>query len=399
MLDDLDLDLLDQLMPLNHVVSNISSNSETSITDLQPQPKNRGANIKRNKNYDASRIEEFLEIIKEKAMSDFKFIQPKKKCPDSEFYIPTYTNYAILLSYKLSKTQLRCISKHYKLRISGTNNELLTRIYVHIKMSYIIIKIQRLFRGFLQRYCNKLRGPAFFSRSLCTNNEDFLTMENIKDINYQQFVSYSDSDNFVYGFDVISLYNLKQNTTRGEEVKNPYTRREIPTKVFNDIKRLIKIMKRVYNSPLEVEIEKEDENNLSVSDRITRVFMEIDTHGHYTCQSWLLNLDKSGLIRFVQELADIWFYRASLTPEIRYTISPNDPLRHYAIFINMLRLEQNVDRIQENIIHVIESMVFSGIDESARSLGVIYVLQALTLVSHDARQSMPWLYEAVAYIA
>lgn len=395
---DLDFDLLEQLTPLNHVISNISSNSESSVSDLQPSPKRRGLNMKRVKNYDASRLEDFLETIKQKAMSDFKLIQPKKKCPESDFHIPTYSDYSILLSYKLSKDQLRRISREYKLRVTGTNKDLLTRIYVHLKMSRVAIKIQCVFRGFLQRYCNSLRGPAFLSRSLCTNNQDFLTMESIQTIDHQQFVSYSDKDNFVYGFDVLSLYNLKQNTTRGEEVKNPYNRCEIPAQVFTDVKRLIKIMKRVYKSPLDIEIEKEDENNLSVSERITRVFMEMDSHGHYTCQSWLTNLDRSGLIRFIQELADIWFYRASLTPEIRYSISPRDPLRHYAIYINMIRLEQDLDNLREHVVHVIESMVFSGVDQSARSLGILYVLQALTLVSQSARQTMPWLYEAVAYI-
>ena len=42
-------------------------------------------------------------------------------------------------------------------------------------------------------------------------------------------------------------------------------------------------------------------------------------------------------------------------------------------------------------------MVNKGINENSCSLGSYYVLCALTLVSQDAANSLPWLYEAVSY--
>lgn len=234
-------------------------------------------------------------------------------------------------------------------------------------------------------------------RSLCTNTDDFLTMESLKVVDHNQFVSYMDKDKFVYGFDVVSLYNLKQGASQGEQIKNPYNRNPIPQDVFTDIKRLMKIMKRIYKSPLDIDIEKDDIAALSIEERTARLFMEMDTHGHYTCMSWFRSLDKQGLIRFVQELADIWYYRASLTPDIRYTISPNDPLRNYSLFVGFLRLEEDIEKVREQVLTVLEALVFSGIDNSARSLGVLYVLQSFTLVNENARETMPWLYEAVAY--
>jgi len=402
MLGDLDLDLLEHIIPLNNVTSTLSASSasETSITDIIPAPstKKTHVNLKRRRNYDASRLEGFLETIRANATADFKTAPlAKKKCTDDIFTIPTYDNYECLLSLKYKKEQLKIIAKHYGIKLSGTNSELIARIYTHIKMSGFTIRIQRVLRGYLQRYTNKLRGPAFLNRSLCTNTDDFLTMEDIKNIRYTQFVSYRDDDGFVYGFDVISLYNLKQNTSLGEDVKNPYTRTPISKQVFVQMNRLLKIMKRVYKSPIDIDIEKEDEIDLTISDRVNRIFMEMDSHGHYTCPSWFTSLDRGGLIRFIQELSDIWFYRASLTPAVRYTICPHDPLQHYSLFINILRLEENVEQIREKVIHIIETVIFSGVDSSARALGVIYVLQSFTLVNYNARQTMPWLYEAVAY--
>ena len=44
-----------------------------------------------------------------------------------------------------------------------------------------------------------------------------------------------------------------------------------------------------------------------------------------------------------------------------------------------------------------ENMVYSGVDEDHRKIGALHVLSALTVVSSGARETMPWLYESVAY--
>ena len=43
----------------------------------------------------------------------------------------------------------------------------------------------------------------------------------------------------------------------------------------------------------------------------------------------------------------------------------------------------------------IENFITKGINEDYRTLGVFYILTALTLVSEKAAQSLPWLYESV----
>lgn len=55
------------------------------------------------------------------------------------------------------------------------------------------------------------------------------------------FFSYKDVDNFVYGFDVISLYNLI--TKSNGEVKNPYNRIKIPDEVLAKVKLFIRLSK------------------------------------------------------------------------------------------------------------------------------------------------------------
>lgn len=54
-----------------------------------------------------------------------------------------------------------------------------------------------------------LRGSAFMDRSRCNNDEDFLTGDTMREVNVDQFVSYSALDGFVYGFDIVSSLQSK----------------------------------------------------------------------------------------------------------------------------------------------------------------------------------------------
>ena len=79
-----------------------------------------------------------------------------------------------------------------------------------------------------------LHGPAFLKRGLCTNECDFLTMEEMKDMEATQFFSFKDADGFIYGFDIISLYNLILKS--GKTIQNPYNRNVRPSSVIHDFK-------------------------------------------------------------------------------------------------------------------------------------------------------------------
>ena len=42
-----------------------------------------------------------------------------------------------------------------------------------------------------------------------------------------------------------------------------------------------------------------------------------------------------------------------------------------------------------------EDMVYTGVDIEFKTLGAIHALSVLTLVSHEARIALPWLYESL----
>jgi hypothetical protein len=322
----------------------------------------------------------------------------KTKCSDKEFVlIKGSFGLPEFLSYKYKKDQLKAIVRVFKLKLTGTNNELNGRIYSHLKLSSIIVKIQKVFRGHLQRELQSLRGPACMYRKLCNNDSDFFTGENITKIDYNQFISYRSDDGFIYGFDIISLYNLKLNTKSGENVLNPYNRSVVPSLVFNNLNKLCKLYKRIYNRIIDIQVEKEPSTTLCLEDRVREVFNVMDSFGHYTCPSWFMTLERNNVIRLIRELADIWYYRAYLTHEVQREICPRDPFRSLGILLTILSQDEDISSTRTAAIGILETMVNTGINETSRSLGVIFVLQSLTLVNINARESMPWLYEAVAY--
>jgi len=112
-------------------------------------------------------------------------------------------NFETMFSYNYNMVELKKIWLQYKLPRSGNKEELMLRVYDYFKNSTYPIKIQRVFRGYLQRKLNFLRGPALKKRSICTNDMDFYTMDDMVEIPTSQFYSYKDEDGFVYGFKYI----------------------------------------------------------------------------------------------------------------------------------------------------------------------------------------------------
>ena len=132
--------------------------------------------------------------------------------------------------------------------------------------------------------------------------------------------------------------------------------------------------------------------------KVLTLFQRIDSLGNYTNIKWFMELDKYGLIQFIRELRDIWDYRANLRQEIKRDIVPPNGNPFYNEQININNLPQyNITQIKKYSIQIIDSMINKGVTENSCSLGSYYILCALTMVSSDAADSLPWLYEAVNY--
>jgi hypothetical protein len=353
--------------------------------------------IKKCKNTN-EKLEDYMNVIKNKCEKYISIQKKLDKVPNDDFIIPNEYNYNLIIKYSYSIKQLKTIAQNFKLKISGIRSELVNRIYIYLRLSNFIIKIQKIFRGFLVRQYNLYHGPSRLNRSLCTNNTDFISMEDIALIPYNQFFSFKDVDGFIYGFDILSLYNLIHKSGK-PKVKNPYNRNDIPDFVFKYLASIIRISK-ILNINIETIIE-DDKTSFSLQKivelRSLELFQNIDYLGNYSNCLWFLSLNRIELIKFMRELCDIWNFRAQLSSEIKRNICPpyGDPFRHFGL--SYINHESDLFLVKKYILEVLEKFVNSGVDTDSKSLGCYYVLGALTLVNQNAALALPWLYQSFSY--
>jgi hypothetical protein len=131
---------------------------------------------------------------------------------------------------------------------------------------------------------------------------------------------------------------------------------------------------------------------------IVDLFQHINTLGNYSDSEWFITLQRADLIRFIRNIHDIWYYRANLTQEMKERICPpngNPFVLHNAqVNLNVLTLLTDPE-IRTICVSIIDRIVRRGVSREDQCLGAFYVLATLTIVNQDARNAMPWLYEAV----
>ena len=128
--------------------------------------------------------------------------------------------------------------------------------------------------------------------------------------------------------------------------------------------------------------------------RIQELFMEIDQLGNYTQSTWFSTLNRRQYILLHNNILQIWNNRR-ISVETRRKICPLfDPFTD--VFVQPIIHQENIleNEIKIGCLAVIENLVYSGIDESDKQLGIFYALIGLTTVSNDARNANIILYEA-----
>ena len=306
-------------------------------------------------------------------------------------------DYNFLIQHNYNVPQLKQICKYYKIKCTGKKNDLIHRIYNFLRIYKSVDCIQKIYKNFILQKYNKLHGPARFKRTICVNETDFYSMDDIKTIPHDQFYSYKDKDEKIYGFDIKSLYQL---FSKGRKMENPYNRQKFPCSVKKNIKQLIKLSMHYSRFTHGISTLSIHETNVILSPqqlietRTLDIFQKMDALGNYTNIQWFTSLDKIKVVKLICFLADIWDYRAQLSNNTKREICP--PYGNPFGAINMISLRNNtLEMLKSKALSVMEKMVNTGINNESKYLGSTYVLCALTLVSKEAASSMPWLYESV----
>ena len=337
--------------------------------------------------------------LNKKIFENVSNVKKTKKIKDENFKILKMNEYENLINYQYKVIHLREMCSYYNLKKTGNKNELINKLYNFLKYSIFAIKIQKYMKGYFLRKYIVFGGEGYKDRTKCVNDTDFITLEPLKDIPYNQFFSFTENNN-IYGCNIISMYGLviKKHQIGGNTIEalNPYNREKISDKTISQFKKYLKLAK--FNK-IEFIFEEHDEPidpKKKMEMRIIELFQYINELGNYADSSWFTNLPFHMLVMFIREIYDIWNYRAQLTPQIKSDIVPP----HGNPFLGLqLHLAQNqsVDSLKKSAVRIMEYLVKSSHTPDSRSLGAYYVLAALTLVSEDARIALPWLYQSVAY--
>jgi len=293
----------------------------------------------------------------------------------------------IISNYKV--THLKNILDSYELSKTGSKIVLWNRLIMYLKLSTYALKIQTLYRKWKVHRIFNLFNKYEITKPICINDTDFYNLDSILDIPKYQFISFQDIDNKHYGFNISSLFTLLSS-----KLLNPYNRNTIPVKVINELHN-IEYYKDILCLPtifkLTMDLPPPINMTQVVELRALRFFQYINELGNYSDPIWYMSLTTNKLLRMVHKLKDIWAYRAELTSGQKYNICPRgDPF-------NTFRLEYNPYTMvyKNNILDLLEQFVYYGVNNESKTLGAYYVLGSLTLVSREAAECMPWLYESL----
>jgi hypothetical protein len=318
----------------------------------------------------------------------------KQIIPES---IPSYKTIIALNDKKMTLDKLKNYAKIFNLKTSGKKNILIDRIKQYLTHTHFIVFIQKVFRGYIQRKVIYLRGPTLYKRMDNVNACDFLTLEPIEEIPYYQYFSFLDIDGIKYGFDISSIYHLFYNDNH--TAKNPYNRNPLNVQIYETIQNIIRISKIYKHREVKVDLETyQVSNEKKIQLRIIDLFQSINETGNYSDFKWYERLNRVKLFKLMYEIIDIWDYRANLTSEDKINICPPDgrPFNGIPQILTILKT-QNItcQRLREIILSILEQFVYSSFNTENKGIRVMYILTALTTVSREAAECMPWLYDSI----
>lgn len=326
---------------------------------------------------------------------EFEYLKKAKSTKVSPFILQA-KDYSYLLNYNYTIKELNELIKRFKLpKCKKKKKEELRHFCTNMLfLTSNITKIQKLWRKYFIFLFNKTLGPSYRKYSLSNNIDDFLTTEKICEIDYYYYFSFKDKDNFIYTFNIASIFSLlEKNIT-----KNPYNRSEFDIFLKEKINTRVRYNK-ILNKMSDFNIYKTRPTNMN--DKIIQLFSHMDHLGYYTLSSWFTTLTPNKIRTFIYELYEIWNYRAQLTSEIKELICPprGNPFsmmpRTFITDYPNPRIFYSRTYITNVAIHIMEKLSYSAHDIENQKLGVLYILSSLTLVSQPARDAMPWLYSSV----
>ena len=308
----------------------------------------------------------------------------------------TPDTYHLLYQHNFTISQMKSILKEHNIPCKPYKNKS-ELLYYCINSLFIYGKVRKLQKCWKNHFIcefNKTLGPSFKNKKASNNIDDFYTAEDLDEIDYYYYFSFKDNDDFVYTFNIVSIYCLLEK----RQTENQYNRK----KFSNDIVDVVYKRMR-YNRILGKTSVFDDYKpvELTFQDKVSNLFTKIDELGNYSDPSWFMELNLIQTKRFLYELFEIWTFRAQLSQQRQAEICPpnGNPFQGIPATAYMTSNQfHSLESLRNMGLAIMEKMVYRALNDSDKNIGALYILSSLTLVSLNARNSLPWLYASVNYI-
>jgi len=365
-----------------------------------------------NKDYNV--VEKVKKTSKNKVNKSTEFNNNIKKTIGFDYN--TYFKKGFVLS-KFKIPELKEIAKYNNLKVGGNKLALIQRLENYFKKERKVSKIQSVFRRYLVLKSFHIRGPAYKQRSLCVNDSDFYTLEPLNEIDNFLFFSYKDAKGFIYGFDISSLVSYFNSNIKNR--LNPYNRELFDVKTILNIVNLNRINKILFQRDKDcnsvnntIIINGINSNSFSIisirrehilrrislirqknmNTRIQDIFIEIDMLGNYTNSSWFTSLSDIQCVSYIRRFKEFWIHMIPVDMKMKITPLYNPLVKD----LELTNFTRQTDSILKNtLLTLFENIIYGTDDIEYQKIGVLHILTILTLVSIEARNSLPWLYESI----
>ncbi len=219
-----------------------------------------------------------------------------------------------------------------------------------------------------------------------TNDEDFFTFDKLDTIPPERLMIIEE-DGYYYGFDIYSFKMLSEKNNF-----NPYTRKKLKKCDIIICNLRLKDLDKHEDAAASNHPEMTPEQLFN--DSVLKIFQKMDelnVVASGTHPRWFTELSFSQLRSFYKVLFDVWTYRTQLSQSQRDKIVPNkNVFRQFTYSISHITDKR---KLQQTILKDMDTLVSSGISQEDKATGCYYILIALTEVSAQVAQELPWLIQ------
>jgi hypothetical protein len=255
----------------------------------------------------------------------------------------------------------------------------------HISNKHISLlqRFQKKSRVFLGLKAFESQGPATYLPEIATNDTEIATLDPVHSIPRVYRFSFKEGVSQIWLFDIRSL--LAEKVRAGIPFKNPYTGVMLSEKtLFTLQSRINWLHRRGYL----LEYSLEDTGQNTETHQVVQLCLFIDAHGYLTNTQWFENLSLEDIKTFLTYLEELWEYRLGLTISQKREIIPSwNPSQSLTPNI---RSQSRISAFKQFIQFLLRFVQSSEVKET-RTLLCMYILISLCNVSHNCRQTYPWL--------